>query len=702
MEASRESLGLNRRLGESPHKSDVEVDRQPVPNGQEFDSSDVLEEYIRDSFEFYNNSNVGPTRPFLGDVPAKTAETVLYGNWEQDNNLDGLSRCSTPGTVIHHRLDEDDNASVSSSPRPPSPSQSVSPRGSKDQGAQAVKVGGSVARDWSMFKSNLVDYGSDEPTPRIPGCSAGHPYKKTWMMTDTMMMAYNAMRGPTNEPGSDPLRNWMAVKAQESVNETMEQAGQASITSANGKIASLGQQSHQSPKGKGKLVLVDNANGEPGRLRIRGRTPQSSPHKQTPATTGLSSDERREMEDYAMMLKEANMASYEYAPPEMNRNATYEVPRPKYIHVSPKFDTFNFEDYLPAAGSVPDAFFYQPYDPNRDFAKEYDISDDEGDPESGRISPCTFRLLAEGCSKLDPKANQVFMAEDARRMRPPTPLEEERDPRLVIDRLALSFEIQRDVNDGGWITPRYSVESEPSIIYSPPGVTLKHRMRNWWFGLFDRMDPIAARRFRKYQFREAGDPVTPLETTSERSVHSDSTDGAEFGMPYTTSIIEQALNSSESRRVAGIAPENARLIISQRWQTVSRWKNHDDQVTLENESIRRAIERARIELRELRLAVDHLLQKRAAEQMAMRRKKNKRVLRRVSAHLHELRFEIQSKFEALRHTQDQNEAMRNELAALELEIRRECDRADMAGPEEVRKAVSERFGAKMKALGLAG
>lgn len=45
-------------------------------------------------------------------------------------------------------------------------------------------------------------------------------------------------------------------------------------------------------------------------------------------------------------------------------------------------------------------------------AKEYDVSDDEGDPASGRISPCTFRLLAEGCAKEEPKANQVYMADD--------------------------------------------------------------------------------------------------------------------------------------------------------------------------------------------------------------------------------------------------------------------------------------------------
>lgn len=122
------------------------------------------------------------------------------------------------------------------------------------------------------------------------------------------------------------------------------------------------------------------------------------------------------------------MATKEYAPPETDRNPAYEVPRPRYLHVSPKFNSFKFEDYMPPEVSMPGSAYKQPYDTNRDFgksnlacllstfshiaAKEYDISDDEGDPESGRVSPCTFRLLSEGCSRRDPQTNQVFMAED--------------------------------------------------------------------------------------------------------------------------------------------------------------------------------------------------------------------------------------------------------------------------------------------------
>ncbi|KAI8237282.1 hypothetical protein K4K55_003372 [Colletotrichum sp. SAR 10_96] len=592
---------------------------------EKFDSSDILEEYVHQNTEYRFDegaSNVGPLGLGHGDLIQNNADTVLYGNWEQDNNLEDFDRCSSSSTQ---------NASL--------------------------KMGSSSrAKDWSMFQSNLVDYGPDDPSPRLPGCSAGHPYNKTWKLTDSMMMAYNAMRGPPLLPGNDPLRNWMAIKATESMNESTMGFTTAESFQTSTERASQGTRS----------------------------VTQTSPSKDTTQTSGLSSGEKREMEDYAKMLKEANMATKEYAPPETDRNPAYEVPRPRYLHVSPKFNSFKFEDYMPPELSMLGSAYKQPYDTNRDFAEEYDISDDEGDPESGRVSPCTFRLLAEGCSRRDPQINQVFMAEDAQRMRPETPLEDN-DRHLVIDRLTLSFELQRDVNDGG--------------------VTLKHKMRNWWFGLFDRMDPIAARRFRKVQFREANDPVTPLETTSVRSVVSSSTSSEDgignYRKSYTDAEVLEALHSPTSRRVAGVAPQNAQLIISQRWQTVTRWKNQDAEMTRENDNMRGAIERAKMELREIRLAVDHIVQKKAAEDMAMRQRNHRRILRQVSAHLHELRYEIQSKFDALKHAQTQNQSMKAELALLEWQIKNECARAEMASPDEVRKAVSEHFRDKMIALELA-
>lgn len=122
-----------------------------------------------------------------------------------------------------------------------------------------------------MFQSNLVDYGPDDPSPRLPGCSAGHPYNKTWKLTDSMMMAYNAMRGPPLLPGNDPLRNWMAIKATESMNESTMGSTTAESFQTSRETASLGTRS----------------------------VTQTSPSKDTTQTSGLSSGEKREMEDYA-------------------------------------------------------------------------------------------------------------------------------------------------------------------------------------------------------------------------------------------------------------------------------------------------------------------------------------------------------------------------------------------------------------------
>ncbi|KAL0941070.1 uncharacterized protein CTRU02_203833 [Colletotrichum truncatum] len=667
-----------------------------------YSNSDISEVYMHQNTDLNSfdevTSNVGPHRLQHGSLMQNIPGTVLYGNWEQDNNLDHLNRCSTPDTVIHYDLAEMDGPYDATSSSSDASYRLLACQESTAHNADFKICGALRAKDWSIFQSNLVDYGPDEPSPRIPGCSAGHPYKKTWKLTDSTMMAYNAMRGPMLVPGNDPLRNWMVLKANEAMYESINKsAKRVHETTSEGNTLS---QERVDSFSCNKEDSEDTRNM--GRDDICTEA-QDSTRKGTAGMSGFSFRENQGLDDCAKMLKEANMATKDYAPPELDRNPVYEVPRPRYLHLSPNFEGYKFKDYIPASATVLDPAYKQPLGRDRHFVTEYDISDDEGDPESGRLSPCTFRLLAEGCSQRNPKANQVFMAEDARRLRPPTPLNDN-DRRITTDRLTMSFQLQRDKNDGGWITPCYSVESEPSIIYDPPGVTLKHKMRNWWFGLFDRMDPIAARRFRKIQFREATDPITPLDTTSERSVSSSSnSDDAAADIhkrPYTDAEVLEALHSSSCRRVAGVAPQNAPLIISQRWQTVTRWKAQDADLVRENDQMRGAIERAKIELREIRLTVDHLLQKKAAEEMAMRQRRHKRILRQVSAHLHELRYEIQSKFDALKHAQTQNQSMKAELALLEWQIKNECARAELSSPDEVRKAVSEHFRNKLAALDL--
>ncbi|KAK6225937.1 hypothetical protein QIS74_01984 [Colletotrichum tabaci] len=665
MAESTESNKDNGIQDHTPHRLSIieEASQEPPQasgNGTpKYDEDGFLEDQQVKNHELteyeQTASNVGPHGTRQGATTNGTADTVLYGNWEQDNNLQDLDRASK--TVIrfgyhgfYAEYDTTDSGSYSSSIHEVAKSQEDSTKDStKSNGFPTTK-------DWSIFQSNLVDYGPDDPSPRLPGCSAGHPYSKTWKMSDSMMVAYGAMRGSLMQT-NDTLRSWMEVKAYEAAIRV--QQDEKAVTGL--PDHSVEQRPHSSSGSKGNAID----------LGVHRRS-QSQ-----------------------LMLKEVNMAAKEYAPAAVDRKTAYNVPRPRFLHISPKFEGFKFEDYLPPNDEATESIYKQPFDPNRDFAKEYDVSDDEGDPASGRISPCTFRLLAEGCAKKDPKANQVYMADDAVRMRPPSPLEDSQG-HVEVDRLAVTFELQRDINDGGWITPCYSVDTEPSIIYCPPGVNLKRKMRNWWFGLFDRMDPIAARHFRKIEFREANDSIAPLETVTEHSVPS--TTSSERRHAYTDVEVLEALHAPGSRRVAGVAPQNAQLIISQRWQTVTRWKAQDAELARENDGMRGAIERAKMELREIRLTVDHLLQKKAAEELAMRQRKHNRVLRRVSAHLHELRYEIQSKLDALKSAQAQNYTMKAELAVLQAQIQEECSRADMASPDEVRRAVSQHFRDKIAAM----
>ncbi|OHE99183.1 hypothetical protein CORC01_05464 [Colletotrichum orchidophilum] len=674
---------------QSSRESSRDADGTNMYDEQGFLEEDPPEIYGLNEFELMN-SNVGPHGPGYGALTQETADTVLYGNWEQDNNLRDLNRSSSPDTVV--QWDENTmqySANVwehGNSTDSESYSRSVH-EGPELQDASIKIEGIPTTKDWSIFKSNLVDYGPDEPSPRLPGCSAGHPYAKTWKMSDSMMMAYDALRGSMMQ-ANDPLRSWMEVKA-------FEAALRAKRDDA--KVAGTACQHEEESKGKGKSVDTNSfSHSQPQKTSKM----QSSPVKRA-ATAGLSADQKRDMDAYIQMLKEANMAAAEYPPADVERKTAYDIPRPRYLHVAPKFEEYRFENYLHPTAEVSQSSYKHPYDPDRDFAKEYDISDDEGDPASGRISPCTFRLLAEGCAEQNPRANQVFMAEDAQRMRPATPLGDgpEKNPP---DRLTLAFEVQRDINDQGWMTPCYSVDSEPSIIYLPPGVTLKHKMRNWWFGLFDRMNPIVARRFHKVEFREDGDPIAPLETITELSAPS--TDPAKLGRAYahhyTEAEISEVLNTPGARHVAGIPAKTAEVIITQRWQTVLRWRTRDGNLTRQNDVMRVAIERARIELREMRMTVDHLLEKKAAEELAQRQKHHRRVLRRVSAHLHELRYEVQSRFQSLKNAEDQNQNMRAELAEIQYQIKGECSRASMSGPNEVRRAVSQNFRDKMAALEL--
>lgn len=128
-EASRESFTLfEARTDESNTPG-----HHPDPK---HDSSEILEKNMQQSFEFDDfeemASNVGPHGFQYRDLIQNTAETVLYGNWEQDNNLDDINRPSSmwqsiepyfslvlteeaPDTVIHYEMNDSDGGRMAPS-----------------------------------------------------------------------------------------------------------------------------------------------------------------------------------------------------------------------------------------------------------------------------------------------------------------------------------------------------------------------------------------------------------------------------------------------------------------------------------------------------------------------------------------------------------------------------------------------------------
>ncbi|KAI0479218.1 hypothetical protein GGR56DRAFT_367958 [Xylariaceae sp. FL0804] len=129
-------------------------------------------------------------------------------------------------------------------------------------------------------------------------------------------------------------------------------------------------------------------------------------------------------------------------------------------------------------------------------------SEDEGDETipSGRISPCTFLKMAEGCAA-DSQRKPSFLPmalEKEKRMRPPTGTvppglkDQGQDPKPYY----MNIVPQRDVLTGLYFSPEYQVGQNADIIYTPPGFSGRNfaAVSNEEFpAQYRRMQPMLAR-----------------------------------------------------------------------------------------------------------------------------------------------------------------------------------------------------------------
>ena len=70
----------------------------------------------------------------------------------------------------------------------------------------------------------------------------------------------------------------------------------------------------------------------------------------------------------------------------------------------------------------------------------------------------------------------------------------------VEDRTKAPIQLQRDKYTGEALTPHYPVPSEPSIIWTPRGVSPRHFDRKWDRYMLDRMNPTAAKELREQRY----------------------------------------------------------------------------------------------------------------------------------------------------------------------------------------------------------
>ncbi|GJN74315.1 hypothetical protein PLICBS_008406 [Purpureocillium lilacinum] len=166
--------------------------------------------------------------------------------------------------------------------------------------------------------------GSDESFLRVEGCTAGSDNGGEWRMSNSMMVAYNAMRG--GETVTDPGSADQAVTA---VAASMDEAN-----------------------------IVDNH-------MLSAAVDAEMPNNDGPRTQDV-----------------------------------FTVPRPEYDHITPPADAASNKDNDPGLPEhIVRGIKRQAHlGGKHDIDELYDVSDGEDDVADGRISPCTFRLWADGAA----------------------------------------------------------------------------------------------------------------------------------------------------------------------------------------------------------------------------------------------------------------------------------------------------------------
>ncbi|RYP09381.1 hypothetical protein DL764_001322 [Monosporascus ibericus] len=288
------------------------------------------------------------------------------------------------------------------------------------------------------------------------------------------------------------------------------------------------------------------------------------------------------------------------------RDAAFEIQRPYIQHIEASSD-MDLEFHFEQEAAI-DAF-EATYEPDSD--------DEEAGIPSGRISPCTFLAWSRGCRRWDDDE-----IKETERRRPPTPEE----PRPAKDRCPYWYYRdairQWDKYTGQELTPYYLVPTNPSIIYTPPGIPVSELPPSAGFiAKFSRMDPIAARKMRDHIYCKHPTYREP-NTVSET---------------YTFSEVQEVARQIPGTDFGERAPTTLTAYLATQWRTVAEAKTAEASLQATARAQERRIGELEFELGALRRLVPQLLERREARRRERRQQRLEREARgrrgRVKGHM---------------------------------------------------------------------
>ncbi|RYP23281.1 hypothetical protein DL765_001190 [Monosporascus sp. GIB2] len=330
------------------------------------------------------------------------------------------------------------------------------------------------------------------------------------------------------------------------------------------------------------------------------------------------------------------------------RDAAFEIPRPylEHIHAPSGMDLdFHFEQE-----AIIDAF---------EASYEPDSDDEEAGIPSGRISPCTFLAWSKGCRRWDDDEVKVLPdEEETERRRQPTP----KEPRPPKDRCPYWYYRdairQWDKYTGQELTPYYLVPTNPSIIYTPPGIQATELPPSAGFiTKYSRMDPIAAKEMRDYVYCKHP-------TYREPNAVSET---------YTYSEVQEVARQIPGTDFGERAPTTLTAYLATQWRTVAEADAAEAALQATARAQERRIRELEFELGALRRLVPQLMERREARRRERQRERQEREARsrkgRVKGHMatHLRDAQHEADLARLRLEKARRRARWNELAIERLE-----------------------------------